>query len=44
MSTPSRVRSMVSSLSAVWADCNNASRRLVELQMRPQGVHGKNAR
>jgi hypothetical protein len=36
---PANTRSFIAAVSAVWADCHNASRRLVEHQMGPQRPH-----
>ena len=38
-SNPANTRSFMTAVSAVWADCHNASRRLVERQMGPQRPH-----
>lgn len=35
--TPASTRSFISAVSAVWADVDHASRRLIELQMGPKG-------
>jgi hypothetical protein len=35
-SIPASTRSFIAAISAVWADCDNASRRLVERQMGPR--------
>jgi hypothetical protein len=38
-SNTSHTRSFVAAVSAAWADCQNANRRLVEHQMGPQRPH-----
>jgi hypothetical protein len=38
-SNSANTRSLIAAVSAAWADCHNASRRLVERQMGPQRPH-----